>query len=367
MIVKGIELKNFRNYADLNIEFHEKVNVFTGKNAQGKTNLLESIYISSFGKSFRQGNDNEMIQFGEKFCKVKIDAVRGGMETSVEIAIGENEKGIKADGVKIKKISELLEKILIVVFSPDDLVIVKGEPEKRRRFIDRELSQIRPSYYSDLYSYKRALLQRNALLKDKSAGDEAFEIWDGKLTEFGERVILKRNEFIKKLNKISGEIHKDITNGKESLEVIYDSTIPISENLKEIFLFKLKEGLKNDIFRGSTEAGPHRDDLKLRIDGADIRKYGSQGQQRTAALSLKLAELKLIREETGEDAVLLLDDVLSELDSERQNFLIRSFGNIQLFITAAELNDSMIKKLPEGYLFNIMNGVAEKARTFYKS
>lgn len=361
MIIKEIELRNFRNYIDTKISFHEKVNIFTGNNAQGKTNLLEGIYISSFGKSFRQGNDNEMIKFGEKFCAVRIEALRNDGRTSVEIAIGENEKGIKTDGVKIKRISELLEKILIVVFSPDDLKIVKGDPEKRRRFIDRELSQIRPSYYSDIYSYRRALMQRNALLKDRNAKAESFEIWDGKLAETGERVIVKRDGFIKKLNRISKEIHNSITDGKESLEIKYDSSLQLSENLKEVFFQKLKQDIKKDILKGNTETGPHRDDLKILIDGNDIRKYGSQGQQRTAALSLKLAELELIKEETGEDAVLLLDDVLSELDGERQNFLLKSFENVQLFITAAELPGNIINKLPKGYIFNIVNGTAERS------
>ena len=356
MIIRSIELKNFRNYAEATIDFHEKINIFLGNNAQGKTNLLESIYITSFGKSFRQGNDNEMIKLGEKFCKVKVDAERDHRNTSVEIVIAENEKGIKTDGVRIKRISEILEKILIVVFSPDDLKIVKGEPEKRRRFIDRELCQIRPSYYSDIYSYKRVLQQRNALLKDRDIKIEDIEVWNDKLAEFGERVIQKRVEFIRKLNRISSEIHKIITNGQESLEVIYYSTVPLSVNLREVFLFKLKEGLKKDIFRGSTETGPHRDDLIIQIDGQDIRKFGSQGQQRTATLSIKLAELKLIKEETGEDAVLLLDDALSELDAERQNFLLNSFENIQLFITAAELSKDILEKLPKGRVFNIVNG-----------
>ena len=361
MYIKEIELKNFRNYEEIKLNFHEKVNFFIGNNAQGKTNLLEGIYISSFGRSFRLGKDNQMIKFGEKFCRSKIIAVRDEQDISVEIIIGENEKGVKINGAKIKKTAELLENILIVVFSPEDLKIIKGDPEKRRRFMDRELSQIRPSYYVDLFSYRRALMQRNALLKESKATPNDFDIWNIELAEYGTKVILKRKDFIEKINKISREIHSSITNEKESLEVIYDSFVPCEENVsvKENFLLKLEQTLKKDMFKGNTETGPHRDDLEIRINGIDIRKYGSQGQQRTAALSLKLAELKLIKEETDEEAILLLDDVLSELDSERQNYLINALKDTQLFITATEINDNLKEKLPEGCTFHIKNGKTE--------
>ena len=360
MYIKEIELKNFRNYEEIKIKFHEKVNFFIGDNAQGKTNLLEGIYISSFGRSFRPGKDSQMIRFGEQFCKSKVFAVREDDEKIVEIVIGEAEKGVKINGVKIKKMTELLENVLIVVFSPEDLKIIKDSPDKRRGFMDRVISQLRPSYYLDLSSYRRALLQRNALLKEKNATKEDFDIWNLELAIHGTKIIKKRKEFIEKINKISNEIHSSITNQKEALEIIYETLIPYEENkIQENFLSTLEKNQKKDIFKGNTEKGPHRDDLEIRVNGIDIRKYGSQGQQRTAALSLKLAELKLIKEETGEDAILLLDDVLSELDASRQNYLINSLKGTQLFITTTEIGENIKEMLPDGFTFNIKNGTVQ--------
>ena len=360
MYIREIELENFRNYEKLKLNFHKKVNIFMGKNAQGKTNLLEGIYISSFGRSFRFGKDNQIIRFGEKFCRSKVTAERDGEDVSVEIVIGEREKGVKLNGLKIKKTSELLENIFIVIFSPEDLKIVKGDPEKRRRFMDREISQIRPSYFMDISSYRRVLMQRNSLLKEKQSNKSDFDIWNIKLAEYGAKIIIKRKDFIEKINKISSEIHSNITNKKESLEILYDSfvkgDINTEKDIRENFISRLENTLKKDIIRGNTEVGTHKDDLKIHINGIDIKKYGSQGQQRTAALSLKLAELKLIKEETGEEAVLLLDDVLSELDSERQNYLINSLKDNQLFITTTEISENVKEKLPDGYNFNIQNG-----------
>ena len=362
MYIKEIELKNFRNYEKIKLEFHEKVNFFVGNNAQGKTNLIEGIYISSFGRSFRPGKDSQMIKFGEKFCRAKVLAIREDDEKVVEIVIGETEKGVKVNGVKIKKMAELLENILVVVFSPEDLKIIKDSPDKRRSFMDREISQLRPSYYSDLSLYRRALMQRNALLKERNATKEDFDVWNAELVLYGTKLIKKRKEFVDKINKISNETHESITNKKENLEIIYDSSVPLDdcENVSKNFIEKVESEQKKDILRGNTETGPHRDDLEIRVNDIDIRKYGSQGQQRTAALSLKLAELKLIKEETGEDAILLLDDVLSELDEERQNYLINSLQGTQLFITTTEINEKIRDKLPEGFTFKIKNGVAQK-------
>ncbi|MBN7773336.1 DNA replication/repair protein RecF [Clostridium aminobutyricum] len=359
MNITKIELKDFRNYEHLKLEFHPKVNIILGNNAQGKTNILESIFLSSLGKSFRTSNDHEMIRFDCKFFRLKIDAEKKNEEICVEMAVSKESKAVKLNGRKIKKISELLESVYIVVFSPEDLKIVKEEPERRRKFIDRELCQIKPMYYSNLSKYKKVLLQRNTLLKENSPRISLLEIWDHELVEYGSKIILQREDFIKKIDKISSKIHKNITNGKEKLHIQYESNVPTMETLEEqrtIFLEKVKNSTAKDIQRRNTSTGPHRDDLKISVNGIDIRKYGSQGQQRTAALSLKLAEIMLIKEETEEDAILLLDDVLSELDEERQNYLINSLSDTQLFITAAEMSEKVKVSLPQGYTFYVNNG-----------
>lgn len=359
MNITKIGLTNFRNYEDLQLEFHPKINIILGNNAQGKTNILEAIYLSSLGKSFRTSNDYEMIRFDCNFFRIKIEAEKKNDDICVEMAVSKESKAVKLNGRKIKKTAELLENVYIVVFSPEDLKIVKEEPEKRRKFIDRELCQIKPMYYSNLSKYKKVLLQRNTLLKGNSPQISVLEVWDYELVEYGSKIILQRENFIKKLDKMSSEIHKNITNGKEKLHIQYESNVPYMGSLEEqksLFIEKVKNSLDKDLQRRNTSVGPHRDDLKISINGIDIRKYGSQGQQRTAALSLKLAEIMLIKEETEEDAILLLDDVLSELDEERQHYLINSLSETQLFITAAELSEKVKASLPIGYTFYVDNG-----------
>jgi DNA replication and repair protein RecF len=363
MYLKKIELKNFRNYEEETVEFHKKVNIITGKNAQGKTNLLESLYIMSLGKSFRTSKDMEMIGFEKEFCRAKSTYVKEGREHEIEIIIGREGKAIKINGVKTSKNIDLLENAYMVVFSPEDMKIVKEEPEKRRKFIDWELCQLKPVYYRNLGRYKKILLQRNSLLKQTEIKEDNLAIWDEGLAEYGAKLILERNRFIKKLNEISREISSRITDGKEALEISYEAGVECRgsyEDQKEYLKNILSKNLKKDLLRRSTTAGPHKDDLKLCVDGVDIRHFGSQGQQRTAALSLKLAEIKLIKEETGISPILLLDDVLSELDSERQNFLIKSLEEVQLFITATELNEEVIKKLPEGKTFLVEKGKVKR-------
>lgn len=356
MYIREIELKDFRNYESLKAQFHKNINIFLGQNAQGKTNLLESIYITSMGKSFRTGKDRDMIRFGSDFFRVKAVAIKED-ELIVELAVNsEGKKGIKVDGTKAKKMSDLLENIYIVIFSPEDLRIVKDEPEKRRKFIDRELSQIKPSYFMALNQYKKVLAQRNAYLKEYEINESILDIWDMQLAEYGSKIIEYRTEFIKKLNVISSLIHKDITNKKEELEVIYEPNIEYCNNLQEIYYKELQLARAGDIKRRTTGRGPHKDDLKLISNGIDIRNFGSQGQQRTAALSLKLSEIKLIEEETGENAILLLDDVLSELDRERQNYLINSLEDTQVFITTTEISEEVEKSLGNIKYFIIDNG-----------
>lgn len=358
MYIKSIKLKNFRNYRELQADFSSKVNFLLGQNAQGKTNLLESIYITSMGKSFRTNRDSEMISFGKDFSSVSAEIVReDDIEGSVEIVIDKSgKKSVKIDGVKIKKASQLLENVYIVIFSPEDLKIVKDEPEKRRKFIDRELCQIKPAYYESLSNYKKVLLQRNAYLKEEIVDPSVLDIWDMQLSEYGLRVMKHRAEFIKKLDFISSEINKKITDGREKLQLKYAPNIDFKDNIYEI----LKKSCDNDLRQRTTTRGPHKDDMELFINGINVRNFGSQGQQRTCALSLKLAEINIIEEETGEKPVLLLDDVMSELDSMRQKFLIKSLDNIQLFITTTELPESMMAEFPEKNIFFVENGKLQK-------
>jgi len=362
MFIEKIELNNFRNYIHLDMEFHKKVNILLGKNAQGKTNLIEAIYLSSIGKSFRTSKDAEMIKFDADYAKVKIVSIKNDESTQLEITIKKEGKEVKKEGHKLSKTAEMLDHVYVVVFSPEDLRIVKDEPEKRRKFIDRELCQLKPVYYDDLLVYKKTLHQRNALLKEKNVNDEMMDVWDEALCEAGTKIIMRRDEFIKKMNIISREIHREITNHKENFEIIYDANIGYRENrenLKEIYRKKMEGARKNDLYRGTTSMGPHRDDLKLLINGIDSRNYGSQGQQRTAALSLKLAEIKLIEEEKNEKPILILDDVLSELDSTRQKYLIHALQDLQIFITTTEISDFLEKSLIEKEIFVVSDGRIE--------
>lgn len=357
MYIREIELKNFRNYEELNLEFDEKVNFIIGNNAQGKTNLLEGVFMSSIGKSFRTSKDVEMIGFDKDFFKIRVVAEKELFPTEVEILMKRDAgKFIKVDGVNISKTSELLENIYIVIFSPEDLKIVKDEPEKRRKFINRELCLLKPLYYDSLNNYKKVLIQRNIYLKEKYIDNSILDIWDIQLARYGSKIISIRQDFIEKIDKISNQLHKNITNGKENLRIEYDPNIKNEENLESKLYECLKQSESNDIRLRTTTRGPHRDDIQFFIDDVNVRNYGSQGQQRTAALSLKLAELNLIKEETGESAILLLDDVMSELDIERQEFLVKSLNDIQMFITTTEIPDKLKSMVHLGKTFEVSKG-----------
>ncbi len=359
MYLKKIFLNDFRNYKNLELDFHKNVNLITGKNAQGKTNLLESIYILSFAKSFRTNKESEMILFNAEFSKIKGFCSKDDDDLDIEILFNKSGKFIKINGKKITRNIELLDNVYIVIFSPEDLKIVKEEPEKRRKFIDRELSLIKPVYYSYLVKYKKILQHRNALLKDNSINEGLLDILDYELVNYGTQIMFHRSLFIHKLNIISKNLHFNITNQKEILDIQYEPNIEFTNNLeyqKQLFHEKLLNNREKDYKRRTSTAGPHKDDLKMIVNEIDVRHFGSQGQQRTAALSLKLAEIQLIKEETKENPILLLDDVLSELDQERQSFLINALKDIQLFITTTEIDDKVKEKLPKGTTFVIEDG-----------
>ncbi len=356
MYIKEITLKNYRNYKDLRVSFGKNVNVFIGKNAQGKTNLLESIYVTSTGKSFRTNRDKELIRFDESPCEIHCVYQRE-YERSVDIIIDEKEKKGFIDGVKIEKQSQILGNVLLTVFSPEDLKIVKEEAEKRRNFINRELCQIKLSYYRDLVSYNRTLKQRNRYLKEEKIDDNFLDILDEQLIKYGIGIIKERKKFIQKINQKSKEIHFEIA--KEDLEIHYDSSIKyqdIREDLEERYREELKMARGEDKTRRYTRIGPHKDDLPMTVEGRDVRKFASQGQQRSVALALKMAEIEIIKEEKKENPILLLDDVLSELDQSRQEFLIESLKNIQTFITTTHLPNTTKGKLTIDKQFVIEGG-----------
>ena len=364
MHINEIELKDFRNYKDIKISFSKDMNIFIGENAQGKTNLLEGIYFNSMAKSFKSYRDRDVIRFGEEFCRIRTSVNYEEDDHNIEIVINkEGKKAVKVDGVRIKKSSELLNGINIIIFSPEDLRIVKDEPSVRRNFIDRELCQIRPGYLNEINKYRRALQQRNAYLKEEVVVEDVLSVWDEELIASGSRVIRMRREFIKKLQKISGEIHSSISGGREELKIEYETDIDSPGKEEELFRSILIRERNKDRHYRVTGKGPHRDDIKIIAEGRELKKSGSQGQQRTAALALKLSEIRIVEEECGEKPVLLLDDVLSELDKERQRYLINNLGESQMFITTTELIDSVEKSLPEGKIFRIKRGEVEEEKT----
>ena len=360
MYIKDISLKDFRNYRELKTSFSDKVNIFIGNNAQGKTNLLESIYMNAMAKSFKNIRDRELIRFGEDHCRIESTAYIDGEDHTTEIVINrQGKKIIKIDGVKADRTSQLLDRIFIIIFSPEDLKIVKDEPEKRRRFIDRELCQIQPLYYDSLSNYKKTLVQRNTYLKEENPDSSILDLWDVQLAKYGAKIIHIREKFIRKISGFSGKIHSSITNGKETLFLEYNPNVLYVEDEKEqegYFYDEIKKAFKNDFRQRTTTRGPHKDDISFYANGINMRSFGSQGQQRTCALSLKLAELSLIREETGEDAILLLDDVMSELDVERQEYLIKTLKENQIFITTADIDRQLLSSFPEAEIIRVENG-----------
>lgn len=360
MYIKSLELKNYRNYENFFIEFSKNLNLIVGQNAQGKTNLIEAISLSSIGKSFRTSKDNELLKFGEETATIKVSAEKNIIDTKVEISINkQHKKSIKKDGNIVRKTSELIDNIIIVIFSPEDLKIVKDEPEKRRRFIDRELAQIKPAYYDCLSNYKKILAHRNAHLKEDFIDSSILEILDEQLISYGSKLMEMRNDFINKIDNFSGKIHKSITNCKEILKIKYDPNITFEDNIhiqKNIFRDIIKKSFEVDKKLRTTTKGPHKDDMLFFINGINVRNFGSQGQQRTCALSLKLAELDFIREEADEDGILLLDDVMSELDEERRDYLIKTLKNNQIFVTTTDFEESLIKNYKDVKIIEIENG-----------
>lgn len=358
MIIKTLELADFRNYETLNISFDKGTNILFGDNAQGKTNILEAIYISATTKSHKGSKDKEIIHFDKEEAHIRTYLEKEDVEYRVDMHLRKNKsKGIAIDGQKIKKAADLLGLLNVVFFSPEDLSIIKNGPAERRRFADIELCQLDSFYLYNLNNYNKIINQRNKLLKDMYFNKnlkETLNIWDSQLVSYGSKIIERREAFADQLCEIIGDIHKKLSGGKEDLIVKYEPDVRIDD-----FESRMKENQEKDIRFKLTSTGPHRDDFSFIVNGIDIRKYGSQGQQRTAALSLKLSEIELVKKMTKDTPLLLLDDVLSELDSNRQNYLLNSIGDIQTIITCTGLDEFINNRFKINRVYNITNGIAE--------
>ena len=355
MNIRSIELKNFRNYENLEISFDEGSNILFGDNAQVKTNILEAAYMSGTTKSHKGSRDREMIRFGEEEAHLKTVVVRGGREYQIDMHLKKNRaKGIAIDKIPIKKASELFGILNIVFFSPEDLNIIKNGPAERRRFLDSELCQLDRIYLADLTNYNKILAQRNKLLKDmiyRPSLSDTLPVWDMQLIETGKKIIRRRKQFVDELREIVSDIHYRISGGKEELFLKYEP------NIDDIFFEdELSRAKEKDKKLCQTSVGPHRDDLLFSIGDVDIRKYGSQGQQRTSALSLKLSEIELVRKSISDTPVLLLDDVLSELDSSRQNYLLNNISDTQTIITCTGLDEFVRNRFTVNRVFEVIAG-----------
>lgn len=355
MIVKSLELKDYRNYSNLNMQFHSGTNILYGENAQGKTNILEAIYLGGTTKSHRGSKDREMIKFGMDEAHLRIVIEKHDIPHRIDLHLKKNKaKGVAIDGIPIKKQSELFGMLNLVFFSPEDLYIIKDGPGQRRRFLDLELCQLDKVYLYHLTNYNKALLQRNNLLKQIGFNRELLDtlyLWDMQLVEHGMYITQARDQFIQMLNELTYPIHKKLTGDREELVLQYEANVLANE-----FEEKLLKTRERDITQKMTNVGPHRDDMSFMSNGIDIRKYGSQGQQRTAALSCKLAEIDLVKKMIKDNPILLLDDVLSELDRGRQNHLLNSIGNIQTVITCTGLEEFVNHRFDTNKIFYVENG-----------
>lgn len=355
MIIKSLEIADYRNYDSLHIDFSSGTNILYGDNAQGKTNILEAIYMSATTKSHKGTKDKDVVNFNKEEAHIRTYLEKEGIETRVDMHLRKNKsKGIAIDGQKIKKAAQLLGLLNVVFFSPEDLSIIKNGPAERRRFVDMELCQLDQFYLYNLNNYNKIVNQRNKLLKDMYFNPslrDTLNIWDSQLISFGSKIIERRQLFVEQLNDIILEIHRKLSGGRENLLIQYEPDVMVDDYEK-----KLAANQERDVKLKQTTTGPHRDDFSFLVGEIDIRKFGSQGQQRTAALSLKLSEIELVKKMTRDNPVLLLDDVLSELDSNRQNYLLSTIGDIQTIITCTGLDEFVNNRFEIDKVFHIENG-----------
>ena len=355
MIIESIELKNYRNYDKLHMDFSHGTNILYGDNAQGKTNILEAIYVCATTKSHRGSKDKEIIQFDRDESHIKLNVRKRDVPYRIDMHLKKNRaKGVAVNGVPIKKARELFGIVNVVFFSPEDLNLIKNGPAERRRFIDLELCQLNKLYVHSLVQYNKIVTQRNKLLKDimfRPDYEETLDIWDMQLVQYGREVIRCREAFVGQLNDLIGGIHRQLSGEKESLHISYEPNVTV-----DMFEDTLRKSRPSDLKQRTTLTGPHRDDLSFIINDIDIRRFGSQGQQRTAALSLKLAEIELVKKIVNDYPILLLDDVLSELDGSRQNHLLSGINHIQTMITCTGLEDFVNNRFRIDKIFKVVSG-----------
>lgn len=365
MLLKKLALQHYRNYEQIEFETDRMVNIIVGPNAQGKTNLLESIFVLALTRSHRTHQDKELIRWNSPGALLHAEVEKRYGSITLDLSISPQGKKAKVNGLEQRKLSNFIGSLNVVMFAPEDLEIVKGSPGVRRRFLDMEIGQVHPAYLYDLSQYNKILLQRNNYLKQLFSTHGApvmLDVWNEQLVQFGTKIMKKRQSFIKKLQNWAEKIHAGITNGQEQLRIEYDSSLQAAIEEEEAVLFdrfmiKLSQVKDQELRRGVTMVGPHRDDLRFFINDKEVQIYGSQGQQRTTALSLKLAEIELIHEEVGEYPLLLLDDVLSELDRYRQTQLIETFqSKVQTFITTTGIESINLSKLESASLIHVRDG-----------
>ena len=366
MYIKNLKMRDFRNYSFAEIEFARGFNIIYGNNAQGKTNILEALFLCASGRSHRTSKDLDLIRISKQEYYVELGLAKEREDVTIEISNRiEGKKRIRVNEIPVRKYGDLMGQLNAVIFSPEDLLIIKEGPSGRRRFLDITISQLKPSYFYDLQQYSKILTQRNMLLKEiqhKKGLMDTLEVWNINLVKTGSRIMKVRNEFLKRLCKAARNNHGKLTNNAENLEIKYIPSIEAVdfgsvEEIEKKFMNGIEKSINKDIARSSTTYGPQRDDYDIYLDGMNVRLYGSQGQQRTAILSLKLSEIDIMKEETDEYPVLLLDDVMSELDGKRQEYLFSNLKEIQTFITCTDRNFFNERTNTGSKFFNVKEGV----------
>ncbi|MGP7819570.1 DNA replication/repair protein RecF [Niallia sp. 01092] len=370
MFIEQLLLRNYRNYEHLELDFENKVNVFLGENAQGKTNVMESIYVLAMAKSHRTSNDKDLIRWDTEYAKIEGRLQKAHGHLPMQLIVSKKGKKAKYNHIEQRKLSQYIGNMNVVMFAPEDLNLVKGSPQVRRKFIDMEIGQISPVYLHDMWQYQKILQQRNSYLKQlqikKQTDDTMLDILTEQFIQVAANIVAKRYEFLHLLENWAVPIHKGISRGLETLKIHYKPSVDVSEEqdlskMKEVYEEKFFNIKKREIDRGMTMFGPHRDDLLFFVNGRDVQTFGSQGQQRTTALSIKMAEIELIHSEIREYPILLLDDVLSELDDYRQSHLLNTIqGKVQTFVTTTNVDGIDHQTLKEASTFSVESGTMRK-------